>query len=82
MTSRDLQRFAAARGGAAIASAHALHAVGFTPRRLADLVARGDLRRGVSGYWLPEPPDPAAWRLMGAALDGAFDDDFDDDEED
>jgi hypothetical protein len=62
-------------GNAAIASEAALLAAGLTARAIQRLVAAGELRRGITGFWLPTTPDPGALRVMRAAIDDQFADD-------
>jgi hypothetical protein len=48
-----------------------LRFAGFPSAWLAALVASGALRQGVTGYWLPEAPDPGALAVMRGALSDA-----------
>lgn len=52
------------RQRAAVAPPEKLRAAGFTAAELRRAVAAGRLRKGVSGYWLPEEPDPGALYVM------------------
>lgn len=45
-----------------------LAAAGITRGAADRAVREGDLRRGVSGYWLPRPPDPGATAVMQRAM--------------
>ncbi len=52
------------RRSAAVADPQALTRAGFTAPELNRAVARGILRRGVTGYWLRQEPDPGAMLVM------------------
>lgn len=50
------------------ASRKELTEAGISLRRIAAAVAAGDLRQGVTGYWLPRPADPGAAAVMRGAI--------------
>lgn len=51
-----------------MASEAELKAAGFTTRAIADAIAHDELRKGITGYWLPEPPDPGALAVMRRSM--------------
>lgn len=52
----------------AILTLEALSRAGIRKGEIRRAVSRGDLRQGVTGFWLPERPDPGAMLVMQSAL--------------
>lgn len=58
MTAQERADFREAVPEGAVMAAEEDLLVTFSPERLAELVEADEVRKGVTGYWLPHPPDP------------------------